>query len=204
MIENITVLLNAHKETFDRATSIFQEQKKKILAEYKPQIATQKLKEVKAVYDQTIHASQLETFNGCNAVFEDVRKKVREIASRPVDPDFPAAVVALKTLEKPSRAELDAIISAYKGNYVAYRAICDLVGGEAVTGQHIATVDDVLENCDFLIGELHKAIFNDPTCYTFRLMIQGDFLTKHDEFFTAFVDGRFEDAVIGDRQGDNE
>lgn len=204
MIEKISVLLNAHKETYDRATAIFQEQKAKILAEYKTQIAVQKLKEVKDIYDQEIFTSQQETFSGCNAVLDEVREKVKDIASRPVDANFPAVVAALKAMNNPSRAELYAITGAYKNNYVAYRAICDLVGGEAVTGKHVATVDEVLGVCDFLTGELHKAIFDNPTCYIFRLFLQGDFLAKRDEFFTAFVEGRFEDAMITDDQdGDN-
>ncbi len=198
MLNKIIDALQEHKTVYEQASKVWESVKKDLNENYKGALYTQKLGEAKNVYEDTLQTSRENNYSACVMVLDGIRAKAQDIVTQPVSPDFPATVAALAAMKNPTRTEVEAIAARYKGNYLAYRAICDALGG-AEKGFTVATVDDVNARCDELEAILHKCFYGgNPELYSYRLLLEGSYLKTFDDFFTAFIDGRFEDATQKD------
>ena len=102
---------------------------------------------------------------------------------------------AIKNIKNPSDAELDGIIGNFKNNYVAYRAICDAIGGTA-KGYTTVTYDDILKYCDVLENMLRNCFYSySVSDYNYRVLLEGDVLDGYDALFTTFTEGHFDEIV---------
>ena len=85
----------------------------------------------KAQRDGLIKAAQDEGYAKAMDALNETREAVREFVTAPVPDNFTNTVTALTLIEKPSQSEVDDIMSRFASNYLAYRAICNAIGGKA-------------------------------------------------------------------------
>lgn len=196
MLENITVALQAFANTYEGATRIWKTTRKDIESNYAGNLKTQKMNEAKNVYESTISQSRDNNFSDCLNVLESIREQAMKVVSTPVDSNFSSAIEVLKVMNEPTKTEIDAIVGQYKYNYFSYRVICDVLGGKE-KGYSVTTIDDVMDAAAALESKLRDCFYGNggsPERYIYRLMLQGDYIGKYDEFFSAFIEGRFDDA----------
>jgi len=195
MIETIGIALKTYATVYTGATEIYDKTRTDLHENYKGNLFADKMREAQELYNNTLNESRSAQWKACLDALDQVRDKVKEVIGRPIEGDFSATLDAVKAMKHPSRTELEAIAGRYKGNYLAYRAIVDAVG-DKLTGFPMITADDVFEACDDLQALLHPCFFGGEgvTGYKFRLMLQGDLVAKYDNLFTAFMEGRFDEA----------
>ena len=97
----------------------------------------------------TLTSSREENYFICVDVLEEVKKQIKVVASEPIEDDVNAPLAALKIIEHPTKAEIQAVIERYRHNYLAYRAICALFDNNKELCSTI-TIDEVLDACDEL------------------------------------------------------
>ena len=190
MLEKITVSLQAYYDTVIGAKSILENALVQVRENYKGALLAEKTKEVQDVYNQTLEESRTANYNACLEVLNGVEGTVQEIMKVPVPADFTATLEALKQIKDPSKVELETAIGAYRNNYYAYRAICDYL--KVVKP---ITVDDILEGVSNIRTNIHSCFYTDNVDgYHFLNWKDGTLIPSFDEQFTAFCEGRFEDA----------
>lgn len=199
MLEKISAALETYASVYEGASRIFDKAKKELDANYKGALYASKLGEAKAIYDSTIFNSCEENYSACVAVLEDVKNRIKTVASEPIEGDFNATLAALRTIEYPTKAEIQAVVGRYRNNYLAYRAICAFFNDEGLCAT--TTVDEVLTACDELSDMLHRCFYGGEgiTGYFYQLMLQGDYLAKYDDLFRSFVTHNFDvvDTAVG-------
>ena len=180
MMRKIINALQEHKELYEAATSKWLELRKELDSNYKGNLLTAKMNEGKEIY-----------FAVCVTVLDEIREKARGIIATPVSPDFSNTIEALKLLKNPSKAELEAITESHKGNYLAYRAICDALGGSE-KGYNVISYDDVMEACNELEESLRACFYGDsPSSYIYRVHLNEGYMSKRGKLFSDFLEGRF-------------
>lgn len=201
MLEKIVEAMKQHKTTYESAVAAYHATRKEADSQYNDRQKTQKIAEAYQTQNETIATSQKAALLICDSVFDDIKEKAAAVVAKPVSGDFSNVLEAVKQLIHPTKAELEALIGQYKNNYFAYRAINDALGG-IEKGYHVATIDDIYDACGELAAMVKKCIMGTPTAYMYMLLIQPDcaYLSGYDALFTAFIDGRFEEATIIDEQ----
>ena len=201
MLEKIVEAMKQHKTTYETAVATYNTTRKQAEAQYNDRLKSQKIAEAYQTQNETIAASQKATLLICESVFDDIKEKAAAVVAKPVSGDFSNVLEAVKQLIHPTKAELEALIGQYKNNYFAYRAINDALGGTE-KGYHVATIDDILDACNELAATVKKFIMGTPTGYMYQLLIHPNstYLSGYDALFTAFIDGRFEEATVIDEQ----
>ena len=191
MMRKIINALQEHKELYEAATSKWLELRKELDSNYKGNLLTAKMNEGKEIYEETLRKSRENNFAVCVTVLDEIREKARGIIATPVSPDFSNTIEALKLLKNPSKAELEAITESHKGNYLAYRAICDALGGSE-KGYNVISYDDVMEACNELEESLRACFYGDsPSSYTYRVHLNEGYMSKRGKLFSDFLEGRF-------------
>lgn len=191
MMRKIINALQEHKELYEAATSKWLELRKELDSNYKGNLLTVKMNEGKEIYEETLRKSREGNFAVCVTVLDGIREKARDIIATPITSDFSNTIEALKLLKNPSRAELEAIAENHKGNYLAYRAICDALGGSE-KGYNVISYDDVIEACDELEKSLRACFYGDsPATYTYRVHLNEGYMSKWEKLFSDFLEGRF-------------
>lgn len=195
MLEKIKVALQEFKDTYEGATKIYKEARKDLHDNYRGNMFTVKLTEAKDLYENTLQSARIDNLAVCVGIIDSVREQAKAIISVPVSPEFPATLEAIKNIKNPSDAELDGIIGNFKNNYVAYRAICDAIGGTA-KGYTTVTYDDILKYCDVLENMLRNCFYSySVSDYNYRVLLEGDVLDGYDALFTTFTEGHFDEIV---------
>lgn len=193
MMEAIKNALETHKGTVIAATNTFQAVKHDTNLNYKGKLFTEKMKTAKQAFDDACKQSREKTEMICQDVLNGIREKANAVIIQDTPADFPATLEVLKAMQQPTKTEVEAIIGKYKSNYLAYRAICDVVGG-AVAGYDPITIDDIIESLAALETMLHRVIYGSIDDYMFRLVTEGNYLDRYDDFYTSFLEGRFSEA----------
>lgn len=194
MLEKIKEAVIAHKNIYDEATNVFNAARKDLHENYKGNLFTAKMNEAKQVYEDTLMESRESNYATCVEVLTNIGIKAQGVITEPVPADFPATLEAIRAMKNLTKAEMNAFVNRYKGNYLAYRAICDVVGG-AKNGFAAVTIDKVTEMIERLEADLHNYFYDFHTnSYRTRLFCEGSVFDAPDAFFTAFLNGRFEEA----------
>jgi ribosomal protein L29 len=201
MLENIIKAMKDHKEVYADATATYLKTRKQCDENFKDRYRQQKIDEAYQIQNDTIRSSRETALAACTTTFDEIRNKANAVVTMPVSGDLQNTLELLKALKNPSKAELEALMEQYKENYFAYRAISDALGGKE-NGYRVATIDDIMDACAELEATVRKCLYDVPGAYMYRLLIQPDskYVANYDALFTAFIDGRFEDATVIDEQ----
>lgn len=195
MLEKIKNAVVENMNTVMNAEQVFRDFRKYNDANYTGNLKTSRVNEAMQKRDEVCAASRKQAFETCKAVLSDIREKANAAVVQPLPDDFVSTLEGLKVTKDISKAEIDALMGKYKGNYFAYRAICDVVGGR-IAGFYAVTIDDVVSSLAALESLLHRVIYDNQSAdaYWLHLITDSDYLTGYDEFYTAFLDGRFSEA----------
>lgn len=140
------------------ANETFRTAKKTALETYKEPMATQKLREARDVLTEV---KTRETQNARAAVMADfaaVRGKVNEVVTAAVPADFPATLAAIQAKGKNvSDYEAEAFSEKYKGNYMAFTTILDVLHNAGKASSRIAYKPDAIE---YQIEEIERTVLH--------------------------------------------
>ena len=110
------------------ARETFQSAKKEINATFKSPTAETKIAEVKAVYESTVADQRQKALEAVAADMADTRRKVNDFVSVAPPADFAATLAALQAKgERISDYESRAFLDKYKGNYLAFSTLADVL-----------------------------------------------------------------------------
>lgn len=167
MLEGITVALQSYYDTANGAKNILESAVAQIKANYIGAMLAEKMKEAQEIYNNTLAESRKTNFDACIAILDDVANQARKVVEV-------------------------SVVGAYKNNYFAYRAICDILK----IAPKPVTIDEIIAELGSIRNELHQYFYSDNIeGYHFRNMKDGIIISSSDDVFRAFIEGRFEDAV---------
>lgn len=198
MIEGITIALQSHYDTVKGATDILEKTLTQIKTNYIGAMLAEKIGEAKEIYNNTVADSRNANYKACVQILDEVMEQSKKVLEVPVPSDFTATIEALKAVKDKTPTEMKTVGDAYKNNYFAYRAICDIMGGVKPV-----TIADIEESVDYLKENLYRCFYSDNLeAYRFQNWLKGSLISSADEMFTAFIEGRFEDAVKPDTESE--
>lgn len=120
-IKDLDSVLSTAKDTF-------QAERKRLMDTYKDAVFAQKVKEIKRVYDETQAQQKALCLNIVQEEFSAVREKVSMVVTAAPPADFPATLEAIRASGKAiSEYEAAALLEKYKGNYLAYRTLAEVL-----------------------------------------------------------------------------
>lgn len=185
------------------ARETFQSAKKEINATFKSPTAETKVAEVKAVYESSVADQRRKVREAVAADMADTRRKVNEFVSVAPPADFAATLAALQAKgERISDYESRAFLDKYRGNYLAFTTLADVLHGAHKAVDVLPVKPDEIEE---EISQLERMVLNWTQNYT-----GGEYMTalltdrnhtpilKSGAAVQSFIDGDF---VIS---GDNE
>lgn len=192
MLEGITVALQSYYDTANGAKNILESAVAQIKANYIGAMLAEKMKEAQEIYNNTLAESRKTNFDACIAILDDVANQARKVVEVSVPADFISTLEALKQMKDMTKTEVETVVGAYKNNYFAYRAICDILK----IAPKPVTIDEIIAELGSIRNELHQCFYSDNIeGYHFRNMKDGIIISSSDDVFRAFIEGRFEDAV---------
>lgn len=192
MLEGITVALQSYYDTANGAKNILESAVAQIKSNYIGAMLAEKMKEAQEIYNNTLAESRKTNFDACVAILDDVANQARKVVEVSVPADFISTLEALKQMKEPTKTEVETVVGAYKNNYFAYRAICDILK----IAPKPVTIDEIIAELGSIRNGLHQCFYSDNIeGYHFRNMKDGIIISSSDDVFRAFIEGRFEDAV---------
>lgn len=192
MLEGITVALQSYYDTANGAKNILESAVAQIKANYIGAMLAEKMKEAQEIYNNTLAESRKTNFDACIEILDDVANQARKVVEVSVPADFISTFEALKQMKELTKTEVETVVGAYKNNYFAYRAICDILK----IAPKPVTIDEIIAELGNIRNELHQCFYSDNIeGYHFRNMKDGIIISSSDDVFRAFIEGRFEDAV---------
>ncbi|MGN0454505.1 MAG: hypothetical protein ACI4G1_04950 [Ruminococcus sp.] len=195
MLEGIGIALQTHRNTVIGAKEILKTAIEQIKANYKGAMLSEKMKEVKEIYNNTVEESRNNNYKSCVEILDDVESQAKKIVESPVSSDFITTFEAIKELKNISKEEIEIIAGVYKNNYISYRMICEFLGG-ASKGFNYLTIDDIKKDIEYVELHIYQCIKNDSVNeYHYRNWADGELLSLFDKVFRAFTEGKFDDAV---------
>lgn len=188
--------INDMNSAIEAARETFQSAKKEILATFKSPASETKLSEVKAVYESAVADQRKKAREAVAADVAEARRKVNEIVSAAAPADFPTTLAALQSKgERISDYESRAFLDKYKGNYLAFSTLADVLHGVNKAGD-VLTVkpDEVAEVIDSVeraaLNFIQKATYGDYMTALFTSEEHSPIL-KSGAAVQAFLDGGF-------------
>ena len=198
MIEGIGISLKNFYDTANNAKAILESAMDQIKANFIGAMLAEKTKEARETFNNTMSEIRNSNFDASVAILDEVLANAHKVVEMPVPTDFVSTLEALKSVKHPTAKEVETVVGAYKNNYFAYRAICDFLKVEEA-GIKPVTIDDIEECVAEIRSNLHQCFFSDNVeGYHFMNWMNGTILATYDEIFTAFIEGRFEDAMNAD------
>lgn len=193
--------INDMNSAIEAARETFQSAKKEILATFKSPVSENKLSEVKAVYESAVANQCKKAREAVAADIAEARRKVNEIVSAAAPADFPATLAALQAKgDRVSDYESRAFLDKYKGNYLAFSTLADVLHGVNKAGDVLPVKpDEVAEVIDSVERDAMNVIQNATSGgYMMALFTseQHSPILKSGEAVQAFLDGNF--TVSGD------
>lgn len=192
MLEKITNSMKSHVDTMSKAKELCSKALKDIERDYAGKLKESKLAEAKENYSEALKQSIDINYSVSMLCLDNVKAKVESIISKPINSELINTLEALKNIKNPTPTELEALTQPFKSNYLSYRAICDTVKQNK---EHIVSCDDIFEDIGYLKKYIKECYYLDINSYKVRLLLDGAFIKKYDDKFTAFIDCRFDDAT---------
>lgn len=150
----------------------FEREKQHNLDYYSVQTATSKNCALADAYNAQRLAAIAAATDEINAVVEAAQDSINAYIATPVPADLANTLTALREIKQPTAAELDALINAHKGNYIATRAILDACGG-AAAGCKVVTYEGISSKVSRFKATALAAINSDRDGYNFMTMRNG-------------------------------
>ena len=183
------------------ARETFQSAKKEINATFKSPTAEAKIAEVKAVYESTVADQRRKAREAVSADIADTRHKINEVVSSAAPADFAATLAAIQAKgTRISDYESRAFIDKYKGNYLAFSTLVDVLHSVGKAIDILPVKPDAVEA---EVSQLESWVLNWIQSYN-----GNDYMTalltdekqtpilKSGAAIQSFIDGGF--AVSGD------
>ena len=195
--------INDMNSAIEAAQETFRTAKKEIFATFKSPTAENKLSEVKAVYESAVADQRKKARETVAADVAEARRKVNEIVSAAAPADFPATLAALQAKgRRVSDYESRAFLDKYKGNYLAFSALADMLHDvNKAVDVLLVKPDEVKEEIDRVERDAMNVIQNATSGgYMMALFTseQHSPILKSGEAVQSFVDGNF--VVSGDSE----
>lgn len=201
IFEKTYTAANEFDAAMTAAQETFQSAKKEINATFKSPTAETKIAEVKAVYESTVADQRRKVREAVAADMADTRRKVNEFVSVAPPADFAATLAALQAKgEHISDYESRAFLDKYRGNYLAFTTLADVLHGAHKAVDVLPVTPDEIEE---EISQLERMVLNWTQNYT-----GGEYMTalltdinhtpilKSGAAVQSFIDGDF--VISGD------
>lgn len=201
IFEKTYTAANEFDAAMTAAQETFQSAKKEINATFKSPTAETKIAEVKAVYESTVADQRRKVREAVAADMADTRRKVNEFVSVAPPADFAATLAALQAKgEHISDYESRAFLDKYRGNYLAFTTLADVLHGAHKAVDVLPVKPDEIEE---EISQLERMVLNWTQNYT-----GGEYMTalltdinhtpilKSGAAVQSFIDGDF--VISGD------
>ena len=199
---NTKTALNNFADVYTRATELWKQVRHEVMTQYKEDFQHAKLSEAKEIYENTLAEARKDNMNMAEKELDEIRKRIEAVALEPIPEDFTRTVEAFKNMREVTETEYKAIADHFKNNYLAYRAITDVLKDKNFF-QPVVKVDDVLTELDYVKGQVRKCIYgSDPNTYIFKATQHESFFAKYEEYFTDFLEGRFEKVGVEPEQAE--
>ena len=183
---NTKTALNNFADVYTRATELWKQVRHEIMTQYKEDFQHAKLSEAKEIYENTLAEARKDNMNMAEKELDEIRKRIEAVALEPIPEDFTRTVEAFKNMREVTETEYKAIADHFRNNYLAYRSITD-----------------VLKELDYVKGQVRKCIYgSDPNTYIFKATQHESFFVKYEEYFTDFLEGRFEKVGVKPEQAE--
>lgn len=188
--------INDMNSAIEAAQETFRTAKKEIFATFKSPTAENKLSEVKVVYESAVADQRKKARETVAADVAEARRKVNEIVSAAAPADFPATLAAIQAKgRRVSDYESRAFLDKYKGNYLAFSTLADVL-------HDVNKAVDVLPvKPDEVKGEIDRVerdamnVIQNATSDGYMMALftseQHSPILKSGEAVQAFLDGNF-------------
>lgn len=201
ILEKTYIAASEFDAAMTAARETFQSAKNEINATFKSPTVETKIAEVKAVYESTIADQRRKAREAVAADIADARRKVNDVVSAAAPADFAATLAALQAKgERISDYESRAFLDKYKGNYLAFTTLADVLHSVHKAVDVLPVKPDEMEE---EISQIERMVLNWTQNYT-----GGEYMTalltdkthspilKVGAAVQSFVDGNF--VVSGD------
>lgn len=190
MIERVTEAFLSHKNTVNVASEIFNESVDIVKSNYIGAMYAEKYREVKELYNQTIAESKKVNYEICFDVISEIEEKFTECVNTPISDDISNNIECMKKIKNLTISEKKMLKKSCENNYIAYRMISDVIGDESCF-----TVEFFNDVMDGFKQTIKNAFRTGVNSYLYNLVLNEDFISKYDSFFTACCESRFDEAL---------
>jgi len=178
------------------AQGVLRSEKEKINATYKGQAMEKKLSEAKAMHEKEMIAQRQKAYDTVIADIADARRSVSETISAAVPADFPATLAALKAKGGYiSDYEGRIFLEKFKGNYLAFSALVDVLHGEKKALDVFLVKPDTIEEKITLLENLVLDWIqaNEYDSWTAAFLTDEAYtpILKDGALVQSFIDGKF-------------
>ena len=201
MLEGITIALKTHYDTAIEAQEILEDAIAKIGEKYISAKYAEMTGEAKDIYNKALDESRQKNYDTCIQILDQIKEQAEQVVSVPVPTEFVSRLEALKLIKEPTEKEIESLVETYKNNYFAYRSICDFLN----VLEKPVTIDEIKEYIVYIKTNLYICFYSDNVqWYHYRNWMEGTLIPNYDQLFTAFLEGRFEEAFLKDEQNETE
>ena len=194
IFDKLKEALATHRTVVKEGFKEFQKVRDELTDMYTLKYSREQINKAKEKYDQVVWESELEVRKTVKEILGELKSRITEVASKPIDPDFIPTLAVIDRMKDPTKLEIDQMVGKFKNNYVCYRAVCDSVGG-AIKGYSSIKLEDVLKRCDQVEDKVNRALKGDVDGYSYRMLVDSIVLDNYAGFFEDFFAGSFDEIT---------